>query len=402
MILFTVLIVPAYGEPVLKEDDFVVQKFVSGIANGPTSMAFEGKDILVLQKTDGEVRLIHNGVLQEKPVLDENVTSEGEQGMLGITTVGTKVYLYFTESTHDGGKPLGKRVYSYDWNGTVLTNKKLIKDLWATQIYHNGGAMVTDLNGSVYLVVGDAGRYGKLQNHPDGEPDDTSVILRIAPPGPYYAMGIRNSFGLAIDPVTGKMWDTENGPDFGDEINLVTPNFNSGWDVIMGPATKDELQRLPGFPGHIYHDPKFTWEKPIAPTGLSFIGSDKFEKNRNSLFVGDCNNGNLYRFQLNDARDGFIFHSSQLSDLVADKNDSQDEIIFGTGFGCITDVVAGSDGLLYIVSLSDGTIYRIVPKSTGEALDPPSIEYIEILAAGAIGIGSLIFIIKKRQKKIKV
>ena len=121
MILFTILSVSAYGEPALKEDDFVVQKFVSGIPNGPTSMAFEGKDILVLQKTDGEVRLIHNGVLQEKPVLDENVTSEGEQGMLGITTVGTKVYLYFTESTHDGGKPLGKRVYSYDWNGTELT-----------------------------------------------------------------------------------------------------------------------------------------------------------------------------------------------------------------------------------------------------------------------------------------
>ena len=110
MILFTILIVPAYGEPVLKEDDFVVQKFVSGIANGPTSMAFEGKDILVLQKTDGQVRLIHNGTLQEKPALDENVTSEGEQGMLGIAAVGTKVYLYFTESTHDGGMPLGKRV----------------------------------------------------------------------------------------------------------------------------------------------------------------------------------------------------------------------------------------------------------------------------------------------------
>jgi len=215
-------------------------------------------------------------------------------------------------------------------------------------------------------------------------------------------MGIRNSFGLAIDPVTGKMWDTENGPDFGDEINLVTPNFNSGWDVIMGPATKDELQRLPGFPGYTYHDPKFTWEKPVAPTGLSFIDSDKFEKYRNSLFVGDCNNGNLFRFQLNDARDGFIFHSSQLSDLVADKNDSQDEIIFGTGFGCITDIVAGPDGLLYIVSLSDGTIYRIVPKSTGETLDPLSIEYIAILAAGAVGIGSLIFIMKKRQRKIKV
>lgn len=83
--------------------------------------------------------------------------------MLGITTVGTKVYLYFTESDHDGGKPLGKRVYSYDWNGTNLIHKTLVKDLPQTQTYHNGGAMVTDKNGSVYLVVGDAGRYRKLR-----------------------------------------------------------------------------------------------------------------------------------------------------------------------------------------------------------------------------------------------
>ena len=363
VILFAVLILPAYGKTVLNDNDFVVQKFVSGIANGPTTMAFEGSDILVLAKTSGEVRLIHDGVLQEKPVLDENVTSAGEQGMLGITTVGTKVYLYFTESTYDGGKPLGKRVYSYDWNGMRLVNKTLVKDLWATQNYHNGGAMVTDLNGSVYLVVGDAGRYGKLENHPSGEPDDTGVILRIAPPGPYYAMGIRNSFGLAVDPITGKLWDTENGVDVNDEINIVPPNFNSGWDVIMGPANKSQLQNLPGYLGYYYHDPQFTWEQTVAPTGLSFIDSKEFEKYKNSLFVGDCNNGNLYRFELNDDRDGFVFSSDQLSDKIANVGDSMDEIIFGTGFGCITDVVAGPDGLLYLVSLSDGTIYRIVPKS---------------------------------------
>jgi len=357
------LILPVYGKPVLNDNDFVVQKFIAGIPNGPTTMAFEGNDILVLQKTDGQVRLIHDGALQEKPVLDENVTSEGEQGMLGITTVGTKVYLYFTESTYDGGKPLGKRVYSYDWNGTELVNKTLVKDLLATQTYHNGGAMVTDQNGSVYLVVGDAGRYGKLENHPTGEPDDTGVILRIAPPGPYYAMGIRNSFGLAIDPVTGKLWDTENGVDVYDEINIVPPNFNSGWDVIMGPANDTTLKNLPGYPGYYYHDPQFTWEQTVAPTGLSFIDSKEFEKYKNSLFVGDCNNGNLYRFELNDDRDGFVFSSDQLSDKIANVGDSMDEIIFGTGFGCITDVVAGPDGLLYLVSLSDGTIYRIVPKS---------------------------------------
>src|SRR5437879_7199770 len=168
-------------------------------------MTFEGKDIIVLEKSTSNVTLIRDEIKQQKPVLHENVTNIGEQGMLGITTVGTKVYLYFTESSFNGGPPLGKRVYSYDWNGSALIHKTLVKDLPQTQTYHNGGAMTTDLNGSVYLVVGDAGHFGKLQNHPEGEPDDTSVILRIAPPGPYYAIGIRNSFGLAIDPVTGKI-----------------------------------------------------------------------------------------------------------------------------------------------------------------------------------------------------
>jgi len=399
-ILFAVLILPVYGKPVLNDNDFVVQKFIAGIPNGPTTMAFEGNDILVLQKTDGQVRLINDGALQEKPVLDENVTSEGEQGMLGITTVGTKVYLYFIESTYDGGKPLGKRVYSYDWNGTELVNKTLVKDLWATQTYHNGGAMVTDQNGSVYLVVGDAGRYGKLENHPTGEPDDTGVILRIAPPGPYYAMGIRNSFGLAIDPVTGKLWDTENGVDVYDEINIVPPNFNSGWDVIMGPANDTTLKNLPGYPGYYYHDPQFTWEKTVAPTGLSFIDSKEFEKYKNSLFVGDCNNGNLYRFELNDNRDGFVFSSSQLSDKIVNVGDSMDEIIFGTGFGCITDVVAGPDGLLYFVSLSDGTIYRIVPKSyttQNSASDSPQIQYWLYPAIAAVIVVPIAYLIIRKK-----
>ncbi|MBI3842270.1 MAG: PQQ-dependent sugar dehydrogenase [Thaumarchaeota archaeon] len=378
----------AYGEPALKDNDYVIEKFVVGLES-PTTIAFEGNDILALQKADGKVRLVRNGILQETPVLDENVTNEGEQGMLGITTVGTKVYLYFTESTHDGGKPLGKRVYSYDWNGQRLVNKTLVKDLWATQTYHNGGAMVTDKKDSVYLVVGDAGRYGKLQNHPTGEPDDTSVILRISPSGPYYAIGIRNSFGLVVDPVTNALWDTENGPTDYDEINMVTPNFNSGWDVIMGPANKDDLEKLPGFSGYIYHDPKFSWEQPVAPTGLSFLSSNKFGYRSDSLFAGDCNFGNLYRFTLNQNRDGFVFNSAQFSDLVVNKDDKLDEIIFGTGFGCIADVVTGPDGLLYVVSLSDGIIYRIMPKHIF-GLDIESfVAYVivpSVIAAAIIGL----------------
>ncbi|MGI0065295.1 MAG: PQQ-dependent sugar dehydrogenase, partial [Nitrosotalea sp.] len=202
-VLFGVAILPSYAEPVMNDTGFVIQPYVTGICCSPTTMAFEGNDILVLSKNSGQVHLFRNGILQDKAVLQENVTSTGEQGMLGITTVGNKVYLYFTASDKMGGHALGKRVYSYDWNGQQLVNKTLVKDLSQVQTYHNGGAMVTAKNGSIYMVVGDAGSFGKLQNHPTGEPDDTSVIFRLVPPGPYYAIGIRNSFGLTIDPVTG-------------------------------------------------------------------------------------------------------------------------------------------------------------------------------------------------------
>ncbi|HEX5358489.1 MAG TPA: hypothetical protein VFW99_01080, partial [Candidatus Nitrosotalea sp.] len=115
-----VVIIPSYAEPVMNDTGFVIQNYVTGICCSPTTMAFEGNDILILSKTSGEVHLFRNGVLQDKPVLQENVTSIGEQGMLGITTVGTKVYLYFTESSKMGGHPLGKRVYRYDWDGEHL------------------------------------------------------------------------------------------------------------------------------------------------------------------------------------------------------------------------------------------------------------------------------------------
>lgn len=416
--------------PTIKDSDFMVQKYVTGICCNPTTIAFVGNsngsgnknDILVLQKTTGEIHLIRDGKFQPTPVLKETVTSVGEQGMLTIATAGNKVYIYFTESSSMDGPPLGKRVYSYDWDGEKLVNRTLVKDLPQTQTYHNAGAMTFDKNGTLYMAIGDAGRYGVLENNPsnaDGgkKPDDTAVIMQLVPPGPYRAIGIRNSFGLATDPVTGAIWDTENGDKSYDEINIVPPKFNSGWNAIMGPANKTQLDLLPQYQDYVYHDPEFSWEKPISPTGLAFgaaaAGSEALfaKKYNNSLFVGGFNNGNLYRFELNDHRDGFVFQSEQLKDdKVANEGDSQDGIVFGTGFGAITDVKMGPDGFLYVVSFSDGTIYRVIPLSSPEtkmanqdpemSLNSPEGNYPEIaILAGGIGIFGLYWgrKIKKRQ-----
>ena len=101
---------------------------------------------------------------------------------------------------------------------------------------------------------------------------------------------------------------TENGPDAYDEINLVDPGFNSGWEQIMGPNSRDPqgLDDLFVVPGSHYSDPEFSWRHPVGPTALVFLDSTALGlRYENNLFVGDINHGRLYRFRLNAARNGF-------------------------------------------------------------------------------------------------
>jgi aldose sugar dehydrogenase len=106
------------------------------------------------------------------------------------------------------------------------------------------------------------------------------------------------------DPITGELWDTENGPNSYDEINLVLPGFNSGWEQIMGPDSRDPqgLGNLVFFPGSHFADPRFSWFNPVGPTALVFLNSARLGvEYGNDLFVGDINNRNLYRFKVNAA-----------------------------------------------------------------------------------------------------
>lgn len=368
------------------DTDFKVEEHVVGL-NTPTSMKFIKNDILVLEKNSGKVRLIKNGIIQPSPVLDVAVSYHNEQGLLGIESNGSDVYLYYTESKEDGGIGIGNHIYKYNWFDEKLTNPKLIAKLPSTALWHNGGKLELNSDGDLFAVIGDQtptgstlDQYRILQNVPEGGGvDDTSVILKIDvnknkpsilsenSTENYFAIGLRNSFGLSIDPITGNLWDTENGMTNFDEINLVEPKFNSGWIKIMGPASEEQLASLPSFENFVYSDPEFSWEKPTVPTDLIFPVSSQFEKYQNSLFVGDCL-GNIFKFPLNSDRTGFIIETPHLSDLsvnlVLDENENQisesiDEILFGTGFGCITDLEFGPDGFLYVVSLSENTIYKI-------------------------------------------
>jgi glucose/arabinose dehydrogenase len=378
----------------VNDPNLSVESFVEGLSS-PTSMAFlNNENILVLEK-GGQVRLVLNGELVPEPVLQVPVDTDSERGLLGIAVLNggrtgssqnadaQTVFLYYTESGGEAGE-LRNRVYKYNWDGQTLDNPTMLVDLPAIPgPNHDGGKLMIGPDNYLYGIIGDLNHDGKLQNFPDGpDPDDTGIIFRVNPndgtPAPdnplstdpnnpsskYCAYGIRNSFGLTFDPVTKNVWDTENGPASNDEINLVKPGFNSGWQTIMGPisASGSTENDLVIFPGSHYADPLLTWLDPVAVTDIEFLDSSSLgESYSNNVFVGDYNNGNLYYFTVSPDRSAIVLDN--LPDLVVDNEEEQSSIIFGTGFGPITDLETGPDGYLYVLSLGSGTIYRIVPSS---------------------------------------
>ena len=137
----------------------------------------------------------------------------------------------------------------------------------------------------------------------------------------------------------------------------------------MGPDERDTqgVGDLWMAPGAIYTDPEFSWQTPVAPTALTFPASPVLGCSlQHDLLVGDNNCGQIYRFGLSQTRETLLLTSAELTDRVADNQGStcsreMTEILFGSGWGVITDIENGPDGRLYVVSLSDGAVYRIGP-----------------------------------------
>ena len=367
-------------KPVLTDNNFTIEGVIVGI-QASTALTFIENDILFLEKETGKIRHIENNILVDEPVWDFNVKKEGcecytESGLLGIISVDSNIYVYVTEELDSKNSIVENRIYQFTWENNKLQNQLLLNILPGDANMHHGGAMVADHNKNIYAVIGDQTLETELQNFNNDLISDAGIILRVgidnkvkspslsdSPNDHYYGVGIRNSFGLAIDPFTNNLWITENGTHEYDEINLTFPKYNSGWKKIQGPATDEQLQNFVGYSDYEYSDPEFSWEETPAPTGISFV-DDKWKKFSNSVFVGDCS-GNLYKFQLNTSRDKLVFDTPELKDLVLNADDSDSEIIFGTNFGCITDIEYNpDDGYLYIISyLNNGAIYKISPNN---------------------------------------
>jgi aldose sugar dehydrogenase len=440
--------------PTMVDARLGVRTVATGLVT-PTSIAFVGADdILALEKNTGRVQRIVRGALQGT-VLDLAVNFGSERGLLGIALhpafpVNPGVYLYWTESTTGvdtnvlSQTPLlGNRVDRFVWSGSTLAFDRNLVRIRAIQQdagqpergNHDGGPIAFGGDGKLYVMVGDVGRRGQLQNLvcgptptcpgptvPDDqfggpEPDDahrTGVVLRLNDDGtvpadnPFDAPGMetvfsyghRNSFGLAIDPVSGAVWNQENGDDSFSELNRIDPGMNGGWVQIMGPVSRiaqfkeiettfggrnlqqlrwppeniadspsEALSRLFMPPGAHYSDPEFSWKWEVAPAGIGFVeGRGLGPQFAGDLFVGAATplleGGYLFRFDLTGNRRKIAVDDPRLEDRVADnlaKHEitESESLLVGRNFGVATDVETGPNGNLYVVSLTRGAVYEI-------------------------------------------
>lgn len=376
------------GDPNLRESTFKLDKIVDGFSR-PTGMSFLGpNDFLVTEEDTGKVKRVIDGRISQT-VLDVDVSTNDSRGLIGIDSMivanKTFVFIYFTESSSkDDGEPIGNRLYRYELINGQLTNQKLLLDMPAGPgSKDNGGPIVIGPDNIVYSVIGhvagdgDKGHETKAQNFKRGpDADGSSGIHRVTIDGnivdsgilgstesldTYYAYGIRNTFGMDFDPITLKLWITENGVYSNDEINLVEPGFNGGWKHVTGLAPSNfDYSELVTFNGSgNYSDPEFVWNNTVSPTAVLFFNSDNFGPDyKNDMFVGDYEFGRIYHFGLNSERDALLLNGS-LADKIADNDSELQNIIFGEDFGVPTDLEIGPDGMLYVSSLRDGAIYRI-------------------------------------------
>jgi uncharacterized repeat protein (TIGR01451 family) len=445
---------PSSG-PTMLDPNLSVQTVINGLSQ-PTSIALFGNAFFVTEKDTGKVKFVMNGAIQGI-ALDLAVNSASERGLLGITlhpnfAFNHFVYLYWTESSTGSDSTnladvalMGNRVDRYIWNGATLVFDRNLIRLRAYQAdanqplrgNHNGGVLRFGPDGKLYILMGDNGRRGFLQNNqlgpvPDDqyggpEPDDahlTGFVLRLnddgstPPDNPFYkvttsltgqpaanikklyAYGVRNGFGLAFDPLSGNLWDQENGDDAFDEMNRITAGSNNGWVQTMGPLSRvaefksiettygagnlqqlrwppsliadtpaGALAQLYMLPGAHYNDPEFSWKYALAPAALGFVqGREIGPQFEGNMLVGAgrtfLSGGYLFRFKLTPDRLHFSFNDSRLLDLVADNTDKFDiteseSLLLGKDFGIASDIQTGPNGNVFVVSNTNGAVYEI-------------------------------------------
>jgi glucose/arabinose dehydrogenase len=283
----------------------------------PVAFTFApGGDIWYVEKRTGDIRILDRpGGRDRLFARVDGVDGEGERGMLGIALHPDYpetpfVYVYATRV--DGGSLRNQIIRFEDRAGSGTNPTVIFTSPASSSPYHNGGRILFGPDGMLYAMVGDGHNAANAQDRSD---NDRGKIVRIDPDGnapadnPFgdriWAFGLRNSFGLAFDPATGALWETENGPACNDEINRIRRGGNYGW----GPSADCSGAS----PGNTNGDgpnpirPKSFYDGSIGITGIAFCDRCRLgARSEGAAFHGSVNDGRVTRLVLNRRRTGIV------------------------------------------------------------------------------------------------
>jgi aldose sugar dehydrogenase len=235
-------------------------------------------------------------------------------------------------------------------------------DLYTSTHIHYGSRFIFDKQGHLFFTLGEHGKSEDAQDlsKPTGKihrvnddgtaPKDNPFVGKAGALPTIWTYGHRNPQGLSFDPRTGKLWETEHGPNAGDELNLIQPGHNYGWPVISNGAPGRGLPPLPSEQAGM-ESPIVFWTPTIAPGGIAFYSGSKYPKWTNNLFVTGLGGQVLKRL------------------VIENDKVTHQEVVFDN-LGRVRDIIIGPDGYFYVATalpgraLSDttvGFILRLVP-----------------------------------------
>jgi glucose/arabinose dehydrogenase len=332
----------------------------------PWSLAFLPDGNMLVSERPGRLRSIRNGTLDPTPVSGvPQVHGVRLYGLMDIAlhpkfAENRLIYRTYTKAPVDGKVSTALARGRFD--GSALTD---VRDLLETDRWEGAGSaarLTFGRDGMLYMATGAAsGNYAQdpgslngkvLRLRDDGTvPGDNPFIGRAGYRPEIYTLGHRNQLGLAVHPQTGALWSNENGPNGGDEINIIQPGKNYGWPVISFGRTYEgpRVAEVPWREG--MEPPLVFWVPSIAVSGMAFYTGDRFPAWKGNVFVGSMRTGeipgtgHLERIVFNDKQEE-LRRETMLTDLRQR----------------IRDVRQGPDGLLYLLTDEDpGAVLRIEP-----------------------------------------
>lgn len=336
--------------------------------NQPWSMAFLPDGRILITERPGRLRIVRNGVLDPNPIAGlPQVQAQGLAGLMDLALhprFGENALVYFTyHKPAAAGTGAGVITLARGrWDGSGLSG---VQDIFTAIQSGNASRIVFGKDGMIYMSVGVgdlpggaraqdpndlAGKVLRLRE--DGTvPPDNPFVGRAGYRPEIYTLGHRNPLGLAVHPDTGAIWQSENGPNGGDEINVLQAGKNYGWPVVSfgrfypGPRVSDKPWQEGMEPPTVF------WVPAIATSGLTFYTGDRFPNWKNNVFAGGMRQGEVPRSGHLDRID----FNEQWEELHR-------ESMLGDLHNRIRDVRQGPDGLLYLLTAeNDGALLRMEP-----------------------------------------